>query len=57
MSGYIKYCETGIKNMSFKIEDEDVYLKYNEIWNEIKSIINVKYYSQPIYDYKYFKTK
>ena len=40
-SGYIKYFENGGKNMSFKIEDEDVYLKYNEIWNKIKSILNV----------------
>ena len=29
MSGYIKYFENGGKNMSFKIEDEDVYLKCN----------------------------
>ena len=28
MSGYIKYFENGGKNMSFKIEDEDVYFKY-----------------------------
>ena len=38
MSGYIKYFENGSKSMSFKIEDEDVYLKYNEIWNKVKSI-------------------
>ena len=38
MSGYIKSLENGGKNMSFKIEDEDVYLKYSEIWNKIKSI-------------------
>ena len=31
MSGYIKYFDDGGKNMSFKIEDESVYLKYNEI--------------------------
>ena len=43
--------------MSFKIEDEDVYLKYNEIWNKIKSILNVKFHSQPNYDDKYIKTK
>ena len=43
--------------MSFKIEDEDVYLKYNEIWNKVKSILNVKFRSQPIYDDKYIKTK
>ena len=36
MSGWIKYFKNGGKNMSFKIEDEEVYLKYNEIWNKIK---------------------
>ena len=43
--------------MSFKIEEESVYLKYTEIWNKIKSIPNVKFHSQPIYDDKYIKTK
>ena len=36
VSGYIKYFENGGKNMSFKIEDEDVYLKYNEIGIKLK---------------------
>ena len=31
MSGYIKYFDDDGKNMSFKIEDESVYLKYIEI--------------------------
>ena len=31
MSGWIKYFENGGKNTSFKIEDDSVYLKYNEI--------------------------
>ena len=48
MSAYIKYFENGGKNMSFKIEDEDVYLIYSEIWNKIKSILNAKLHSQPI---------
>ena len=56
-SGYIKYFENGGKKMSFKIEDEDVYLKYNEIWNKIKSMLNVKFHSQPIHDDTYIKTK
>ena len=56
MVGYIKCFKDGGRNMSFKIEDEDVYLKYNEIWNKIKSILNVKFHSQPIYDDKYIKT-
>ena len=34
MSGYIKYFDNGGKNMSFKIEDESVHLKYTEIWNK-----------------------
>ena len=50
MSGYIKYFQNGEKNMSFKIENEDMDLKYYEIWNKIKSILNVKFHSQPIYD-------
>ena len=37
MSGWIKYFESG-KNMSFKIQNDKVYLKYNEIWNKIKEL-------------------
>ena len=57
MSGYIKYFENGAKNMSFQIEEESAYLKYAEIWHRIKSILNVKFHSQPIYDDKYIITK
>ena len=57
MSGYIKYFDDGGKNMSFKIEDESVHLKYNEIWNEIKKSLNTRFHSQPIYDDKYIKNK
>ena len=46
MNGYIKYFENGGKNISFKIEEESVYLKYAEIWNKIKSMLNVKFHSQ-----------
>ena len=35
MSGWIKYFKNRGKNMTFKIEDNEVYLKYNEIWNKI----------------------
>ena len=57
MSGYIKYFEKGGKNISFKIEDDQVYVKYNQIWNKIKELLGVKFYSEPIYDDKYIKTK
>ena len=57
MSGYIKYFDNGGKSMSFKIEDESVYLKYTEIWNKVKDILNVKFHSQPNNVEKYIKTK
>ena len=57
MSGYIKYFDYGGKNMSFKIEDESVYLKYTEIWNKIKKSQGIRFHSQPLYDDKYIKTK
>ena len=57
MSGYIKYFDNGRKNMSFFIEDESVYLKYNNVWNKIKKLLNIKFHSQPIHDDKYIKTK
>ena len=53
-----KYFENGGKNMSFKIEDDEVYLKYNEIWNKIRELLNgVKLSSDPIYDDQYITTK
>ena len=56
MSGWIKYFENGGKNMSFKIEDDSVYLKYNEIWNKIKQLLGgIKLFSEPIYDDSYIK--
>ena len=57
VSEYIKYFDNGGKNMSFKIEDESVYLKYTEIWNKIKKSLNTRFHSQPIYDDKYIKLK
>ena len=38
VSGYIKYFENGGKNMPFKIEDDDVYIKYNQILNKIRVV-------------------
>ena len=38
MLGWIKDFGNGGKNMSFKIEDDEVYLRYNEIWKRIKEL-------------------
>ena len=37
--------------------EKSEYLKYTEIWNKIKNVLNVKFHSQSIYDDKYIKTK
>ena len=57
MSGYIKYFENGGKSMSFKINDESFYIKDNQIWKNIKELLGVKLYREPIYDDNYIKTK
>ena len=43
--------------MSFRIEGESVYSKYTKIWNKIKKSLSTRFHSQPMYDYKYIKTK
>ena len=50
MSRYIKYFDNGGKNMSFKFEDESVYLKHTKVWNKNKKALNTRFHSQPIYD-------
>ena len=38
MNGYIKYFDNGGKNMSFVTYGKEVYRKYDEIWNVVKSL-------------------
>ena len=52
MSRYIKYFDDGGKNMSFKIEDDNLLVKYNEIWNKIKKTLDIKFHSKPVYGKK-----
>ena len=53
MSGCTKYFENGGKNMSFVIKDSDVLDKYNEIWDKIKTDLNIKFHSMPVNEEKY----
>ena len=57
MSGYIKYFENGGKNMSFLIKDDEVWDKYNKIWDAIKNKLGIKFHSEAVYEYKYLKAK
>ena len=57
MSGYIKYFENGGKNISFLIKDDEVWEKYNKIWDVIENKLGIKFHSEPIYEEKYLKAK
>ena len=57
MSGYIKYFEKGGKNMSFMVKDDNVFDKYNKMWDKIKEKVNIKFHSMPVYDKTYIKAK
>ena len=57
MNGYIKYFDNGGKNMSFVTDDKEVYRKYDEIWNVVKSLLKLKFAASPIRDDKYILAK
>ena len=57
MNGYIKYFENGGKNMSFLIKNDEVWEKYEDIWDVIKNKLGIKFHSEPIYEKKYLKAK
>ena len=39
MNGYIKYFDDGGKNISFVTDNEEVYEKYNEIWEVVRKLL------------------
>ena len=57
MNGYIKYFENGGKSMSFLIKNDEVWEKYEDIWDVIKNKLGIKFHSEPIYETKYIKAK
>ena len=57
ISGFIKYFHDGGKNMSFVTDDEEVYKKYNEIWEEVRKLLKLKFTVSPIGDDKYIIAK
>ena len=52
MGGYIKYFQNGSKNMSFLIKYNEVWDKYDKISDVIKNKLNIKFHSEPVYEYK-----
>ena len=43
--------------MSFLIKNDEVWQKYEDIWNVIKNKLSIKFNSEPIYENKYLKAK
>ena len=43
--------------MSFLIKDDEVWGKYEQIWDVIKNKLGIKFHSKPTYEQKYLKSK
>ena len=58
MVGYIKNFD-GNKMMPFRVNDKNMLIKYNEIWDTIADLLDVQFDSYPVYgdNEKYIKTK
>ena len=41
----------------FLIKDEEVGEQYKQIWDVLKNKLKIKFHSEPVYEYKYLKTK
>ena len=57
MDGYIKYFDDGGKNMSFVMDDEKIYKKYNEIWEVIRNLLKIDFTVNPVRDDIYLVAK
>ena len=49
MSEFVKYFDGNRKNLSFLSEDEEIIIKYNEIWKKMTKTYGFKLGSQPVY--------
>ena len=58
MTGYVRKFDDNT-TMPFKISNKQLLKKYNQIWKKVKSLLNIKFDSGPVYggNDKYLKTK
>ena len=58
MIGYVKHFDSN-KAVSFKVIDNNLLEKYNEIWERVSSLMDIKLDSEPVYGDNniYIKTK
>ena len=53
---YLVRWKRGEKHVFF-IKDDEVWEKYEKIWDVIKDQPGIKFRSEPVYEYKYLKPK
>ena len=58
MIGYVKRFDSN-KTMSFKVSDNKLLKKYNEIWKRVGNLLSIGFHREPVYGDvdKYIKTK
>ena len=49
--------KTVVKPCLFLIKDDEVWGKYDEIWDAIKNKLHIKFHSKPVHDEKHLKAK
>ena len=57
MNAYVKYFDKNSKYMNLLVIDKEIFEKYSEIWNKIKSLLKKELISQPVCNNKCIKTK
>ena len=57
MNGYIKYFDDGGGSMSFVTDDEEIYKKYNEIWEVVRKRLKLNFTVGPVRYDKYIIAK
>ena len=57
MNGNIKYFDDAGKNMSFVTGEEEIYEKYNEIWEVVRKFLKTKFTVGLVRDDKYIIAK
>ena len=43
--------------MSFLIKDDEMWDKYDKIWDVNKDKLGIKFHSEPVYEFKYLKAE
>ena len=58
MIGYVKHFDSN-RTMSFRVINNKLLQKYNQIWEKISNLMNIKFHGEPFYgdNDKYIKIK